>query len=140
MALIPLDKDQDNHKEPESEQMTCMDKKHEPLTKLRVYSRRPKSTTASLPTPDHLIPICELTDNIHASKSDLELPNALRKGVKSCCKYPISNFVSLDHFSSSYCACGSQLSSMFVPKNFQDALKDPKWKKAMGEEMNALKK
>ncbi|RVW87867.1 hypothetical protein CK203_039744 [Vitis vinifera] len=31
-----------------------------------------------------------------------------------------------------------KLSSMSIPSHFQEALEDPKWKSAMGEEMKAL--
>ncbi|TQD71560.1 hypothetical protein C1H46_042906, partial [Malus baccata] len=55
-------------------------------------------------------------------------------------KYPISNFVSSHRLSDSYISFANQLSSVSVPNKLQDALKDPKWKKAMIEEMEALRK
>ena len=34
----------------------------------------------------------------------------------------------------------NQLSTVYIPSNVQDALADPKWRKAMNEEMEALQK
>lgn len=42
--------------------------------------------------------------------------------------------------SDSYISFANQLSLVSVPNKLQDALKDPKWKKAMIEEMEALRK
>jgi hypothetical protein len=67
-------------------------------------------------------------------------PFALRKGVRSCTQHPISQFVSYDRLSPSYHAFVSSLSSISIPKNWQDAFIIPKWKGAMVEEMTALKK
>ena len=58
------------------------------------------------------------------------------KGIQ----YPISNFVSSHRLSDSYIAFANQLSSVSIPNKLQDALKNPKWKKAMIEEMEALRK
>ena len=77
-----------------------------------------------------------------SSKScdDLNLPIACRKGIRSCTKHPMSNFMSFDHLSSSFTAFISQLSNVEIPKNIQDALKIPKWKEAILEEIRALEK
>ncbi|KAL9420128.1 hypothetical protein AB3S75_037830 [Citrus x aurantiifolia] len=70
----------------------------------------------------------------------LDLPIALRKGIKSCTQHPLSNFVSYKNLSSSYHTFVSQLSSVDIPKSIQEALKVPEWKKAVREEMEALEK
>lgn len=72
--------------------------------------------------------------------SDLDVPIANRKGVRSCTQYPISNHVSYSHLSSSYKAFLSKVSSVSLSTNFQDALSIPKWKHAMMEEMRAFSK
>ena len=40
----------------------------------------------------------------------------------------------------SYAFTVNQLSTVSIPSNVQDALADPKWRKAMNEEMEALQK
>ena len=72
--------------------------------------------------------------------SDLNVPIAVRKGVKACTQHPISNFVSYSHLSPSYKAFLSKIASVCVPNNVQEALADPKWKHAMIEKMKALHK
>ena len=55
-------------------------------------------------------------------------------------QYPISNFISSHRLSNSYITFANQLSSVSIPNKLQDALENPKWKKAMVEEMEALRK
>ena len=71
--------------------------------------------------------------------SDLDLPIALRKGVRSR-TIPISNFASYHRLSSSFSACSSHLSSIEIPKNVQEAFGDPRWKTTVVEEVKALEK
>ena len=77
---------------------------------------------------------------IEFDPSDLDVPIAVRKGVRTCTQHPISNFVSYAHLSPSYKSFLSKIASVSVPNNVQDALADPKWKLAMIEEMKALRK
>ena len=44
--------------------------------------------------------------------SDLDVPIAVRKGVRTCTQHPISNFVSYNHLSPSYRAFLSRISSV----------------------------
>ena len=53
-------------------------------------------------------------------------------------KYPINNFISTHHLSESYAFTINQLSTVSIPRNVQEALTDPDWKKAINEEMEAL--
>ena len=78
--------------------------------------------------------------NGNHSLSDLDLPIAARKSFRKCTQHPISNFVFYDSLSPFYCAFVSTLSSLSIPQCWQDAIHEPKWRSAMGEEMNALKK
>ncbi|CAM8951545.1 unnamed protein product [Rhodiola kirilowii] len=74
----------------------------------------------------------------HSSK--LDLPIALRKGTRSCTKYPLSNFVSYKSISPSYRAFVSQMSSVVIPNSVEEALNAPEWKEAILEEIKALEK
>ena len=71
---------------------------------------------------------------------DLDLPITVRKGVRSCTQYPISNFISYDSLSPSYITFLSSLNSISIPQGWKEAIYDPKWKNAMVEEMKALAK
>ncbi|KAH9698654.1 retrovirus-related pol polyprotein from transposon RE1 [Citrus sinensis] len=71
---------------------------------------------------------------------DFDLPIASRKRVRSCTKYPMSNYVSYDKLSPNFLAFTSQLSSVEIPKNVHEALRVPEWRKAIEEEMRALEK
>jgi hypothetical protein len=54
--------------------------------------------------------------------------------------HPMSDFVSYQHLSSPCRSFVSKLPSVFVPRNLQEALNDPKWRTAMHEEIKALHK
>ena len=71
---------------------------------------------------------------------DLHIPIAIRKPVRSCTKHPMCKFVSYSNLSTSFAAFTSQLSAVEIPKNVQKALKIPKLKEAVLEEMRALEK
>ena len=60
--------------------------------------------------------------------------------IDSISKYPISMFMSYKKLSPSYSAFTSQLSSVEIPKNVQDALRVPEWKEAILGELRALEK
>ena len=76
-------------------------------------------------------------------------PQRLNRGVpkkqyepdpKNKTKYPISNYISTHRLSELCAFTVNQLSNVSIPSNVQDALADPKWTKAMNEEMEALQK
>ena len=71
---------------------------------------------------------------------DLDLPIASQKGVHSCTKHPMSNYVSYDKLSSTFLAFTSQLYLVDIPKNVLEALRVPKWRKPIKKEMRALEK
>lgn len=64
----------------------------------------------------------------------------MRKGVRSCTQHPISNFVSYEHLSRSDQALVANLSGVEILKNVQEEWKNPNWKMAIMEEMQALGK
>ena len=78
----------------------------------------------------------ELSDNI----DELQLPIALRKGVRSCTQHSIGNYVSYSRLSPKYRAFVANLDRIMVPKDIKEALKSEDWKKAVWEEICALKR
>ena len=68
----------------------------------------------------------------------VDAPITLRKGIRNCTKHPISNHMSCKNLSPSFSVFISQLCSVDVPKNIQEAVSVPKWKEAIFEEMKAL--
>ena len=65
---------------------------------------------------------------------------AIRKGIRSCTKYPISNYLSYKNLSSSYRALSEKITAAEVPNSIHEALKIPEWKATVMEEMQALKR
>lgn len=72
--------------------------------------------------------------------SDLDVPIATRKGVRSYTKDPIAKYLSYKKLSNSHKAFLSNISNLHVSRTIQDVLGDLDWKLAVIEEMNALKK
>ncbi|KAH9796154.1 retrovirus-related pol polyprotein from transposon RE1 [Citrus sinensis] len=92
---------------------------------LRVYSRRNNPQ--------------RVEESVHRQHcQETELNEALRKGIRSCAQYPISNYVTYDRLSPSLRAFVTNLSGVQIPKNIQEALEDSKWRQAVIEEMSAL--
>ena len=71
---------------------------------------------------------------------ELDVPIALRKGVRTCTQHPMSNFVSYDHLSISLRALATNLVGVDIPRTVQEALKEPKWKKVVEAKYMLLKK
>ncbi|RDX89320.1 hypothetical protein CR513_28972, partial [Mucuna pruriens] len=69
-----------------------------------------------------------------------DMPIALRKGKRSCVKYPISQFVRTDHLSIQHQSFIAAIDAIKTPTSVQEALKDENWVQAMKEEMEALEK
>ena len=120
------------------------------MREIKVYSRgtwskrRPREVSETIATSSPL-PFSLSDDDLGNSSdisspenTDLDVPIAIRKGVRSCTQHPISNFVSYSRLSASYKSFLSNISSVSIPNHVQDALADPKWKHAMSEEMKAL--
>ena len=115
---------------------------------LRVYSRRPKvqhREDLTLTAPRELNPViapndAELSSPDSLSEADLSLPIALRKQPRSCTLHPISKFVSYNALSAKFRTFTSSLDREKIPRDVQEALKVPEWRKAVIEEMNALEK
>ncbi|KAM5585973.1 hypothetical protein ABKV19_005070 [Rosa sericea] len=67
-------------------------------------------------------------------------PKKYEPSLKAKSRYPVANYVSTHRLSKSYESFVHQISSVSIPNKVQDALRDPKWSKAMEEEMEALQK
>ena len=69
---------------------------------------------------------------------DSNLPIAHRKGVRGCTGHTIEKYVAYGRLQPSYRAFVTNLDSVKVPDSIQEALKNPAWKKAVEEEIQAL--
>ena len=94
--------------------------------------------TTSLPSsiPHILEPIVE-SESINI---EFDEPIATRKGVRTCTKHPISQYVSYNNLSPSFRAFTTSITDDETPKSIQEALGIPRWKEAVLEEMRALQK
>ena len=74
--------------------------------------------TSTLP-PQSLSPVEGLGNShpIILEYIDLYAPIAIHKGVRSCTKHPISNFVSYTHLSATYKTYISKISSIYIPNH-----------------------
>ncbi|KAG6513861.1 hypothetical protein ZIOFF_024198 [Zingiber officinale] len=70
-------------------------------------------------------PVKQLSSSIEPTTplnmNELDLPVAVRKGVRSCTQHPISNHVSYSRLSPSYHAFVSQLSNHDIPSSYYEA-------------------
>ncbi|RVW43409.1 Retrovirus-related Pol polyprotein from transposon RE1 [Vitis vinifera] len=71
---------------------------------------------------------------------DSTLPIALRKSVRRCTDHPIGNYVTYEGLSPSYRAFATSLDDTWVPNTIQEALKISEWKKAVQDEIDALRR
>nr|GEW00217.1 retrovirus-related Pol polyprotein from transposon TNT 1-94 [Tanacetum cinerariifolium] len=67
-------------------------------------------------------------------------PASTSNHVTSMVRYPISNFVSYDKFSSNHKAFLVAITNNDEPKSFKQAAQDARWREAMQKEVKALKK
>ena len=82
-----------------------------------------------------------IDSSVTTNDDDLDLPIAVRKGVRSCTtRHPIANFISYGNLSPNYRAFVANMSTVEIPKTWQEAFKKTEWREAIDDEMNALKK
>ncbi|KAK4270798.1 hypothetical protein QN277_019568 [Acacia crassicarpa] len=74
------------------------------------------------------------------SSEDLLWPIALRKGKRSCTQHPIAKYVSYKKLSPHMKTFVVNVEKESIPRNFEEAISDPKWKQAIEEELRALHK
>ncbi|XP_028067006.1 uncharacterized protein LOC114269855 [Camellia sinensis] len=108
-------------------------------SKLQVYTRK-RFHMRNNDSNVHLSSGTETSGNPIPSISDLDVPIAIRKGVRNCIKHPIANYLSYQRLTKNHRAFTSRISHFFVSRNIQEALDDLNWKLAVMEEMNALKR
>lgn len=112
-----------------------------PLKPPHVYVRRNKrkaiepSSNTPLPptprTPDLPLPFTQESYSPTESTPlpndsfDLGVPRTLHKGKSATTQHPISNFLSFDQLSTSLKLFVMLLSSIFIPKSYQEALAHP---------------
>ncbi|KAK8951871.1 hypothetical protein KSP39_PZI004884 [Platanthera zijinensis] len=104
---------------------------------LHTYSRRP-TTVGQVQAVDALpVPV---TVSDPDSEDELHIPLARLIGKKGSTKHPIANYIHYDHLSKAHQAFISSLSSIVIPKTWQEADQIPEWKTAMEEELRVLDK
>jgi Reverse transcriptase (RNA-dependent DNA polymerase) len=92
-----------------------------------------------------------LEDHPQVSVSDYTLPPRKNRGkppdryvpedgLNITVKYPITNYVSTKNLNQPLKDFSEKVLSLEIPRNIDEALKDPKWVQAMDIEMNALNK
>ena len=91
----------------------------DPISLANSQSSTPKLGTSNPSNPSLLN---------HNFDTDLDIRRAICKGVRSCTKHPLSNFLSYHRLCHQYKAFTTHLSSDSVLKNVQEALGDPRWK------------
>ena len=72
---------------------------------------------------------------LEGPNNDLGWPIALRKAVRSCTLHPISLFVSYEGLSHKFHAFITELTTKEIPNNIYEALKQPRWRVAVEEEI-----
>ena len=80
------------------------------------------------------------SESIYESSFNLNIPIALRKGVRTSTQYNISIFVFYNRLNPSFKVFTADLSSVSILNSIQEALKDKKWKEIVQEEIRALYK
>ena len=106
----------------------------------------PQQTHETEPNADSSPGNNPISDNIISTvdsefeREILNMPIAWRKGVRTCTQHPIGNFISYDKLSPTFRAFTSSITDIQIPQNIQEALKIPKWKAAVDEEIQALEK
>ncbi|KAK8952504.1 hypothetical protein KSP39_PZI004609 [Platanthera zijinensis] len=96
----------------------------------------PSSPLPSLSPPGLALSATDAPDT--EEPADLDLPVALRKGVRTCTLHPLAAVVSYDRLTSSRRAFALAISATTTPRSYQEALAIPHWKMAMDEEMTTL--
>lgn len=99
---------------------------------LQVYTRKKKMATTDAPLAPHQDASSDPSPNPgNSSLPDSDLPIVIRKGVRSCVKYHLANFVSYQSLSPSHRSFALALSFVSVPHSVAEALSQPQWMAAM---------
>ncbi|KAA3466546.1 Cysteine-rich RLK (RECEPTOR-like protein kinase) 8 [Gossypium australe] len=116
-----------------------------PPKQLRVYTRKKKNIPETVLQSDScreldLGPATEMEEEICKSSTLDDFPIAIRKGVRQCTKHPIEKFAGYNALMPSFQAFTATLDKEQIPTSIAEALKDPKWRRAVEEEIGALEK
>jgi len=74
------------------------------------------------PQPDSK-KVCSL-DPVHFFAIDLDIPIAIRKGVRRCTQHPLANYHSYHRLSSRHISFLTTLDTIVIPNSMEEALKD----------------
>ncbi|RZC19439.1 Retrovirus-related Pol polyprotein from transposon RE2 [Glycine soja] len=120
------------------------DNTHVDETDHEIVSLDPTLDNTDLDETDHEIDpcLCETTStpNTESAIVQYNLPSRSNRGqpptkyepdLQAKVKYPISKYVPYHKLSQPYASFVSQLSSIYIPSNIQEALADPRWTEAM---------
>ena len=77
---------------------------------------------------------------INLNIDELDVPIALRKGVRTCTQHPMSYFVSYDHLSPSLRAQTTNLAGVDIPRTIQEAWRNQNGKRQLRTKYMLLKK
>ena len=77
---------------------------------------------------------------INLNIAELDVPIALRKGVRTCTQHPMSYFVSYDHLSPSLLAQTTNLAGVDIPRTIQEAWRNQNGKRQLRTKYMLLKK
>jgi len=102
-----------------------------------VYIHRQK-VPASEPVRAASSPVEGAPPQPSVPSSDFDVRIALRKDKRSCTDHLISHFVSHDRLTPSLRQFALSLSSIFLPRSYEEAILIPAWKQVMDEEMDTL--
>ena len=110
-----------------------------PDNPILVYSRGPKGHQEPYHSQPSNPEASPSEDNTTTRMDDLDfVPIALRKGLRSCVKYPISNHLIYTKLSHQFKVFFASINNIEILNNIQCAMKDPMWKAVVLEEINAL--
>ncbi|XP_038882262.1 uncharacterized protein LOC120073491 [Benincasa hispida] len=82
----------------------------------------------------------EKPEEVKECDASLDLPIALRKGTRSCTKYPMHSYMTYSNLTSEFKAFTTSLDTEVVPDNISVEMKKLEWWSAVMEEIRSLEK
>ena len=97
-----------------------------------MYSHKPRDPQHTKPSEPPVVSLENKNssdDRVEheGNPGDLELPIALRKGVRSCTQDPISNFLGYSKLSPKFKLFTTNLDNIAIPRDIYHALQDDRW-------------
>lgn len=109
-------------------------------TRRKVGNTEPSLTHPAHEAAESTDPETASSENSAHAGSDLDQPIAVRKGTRTCVKYPIQGSVSYSRISPGYTSFLTMVDTLRTPSSYEEAVKNQNWQEAMEEEMAALLK